>query len=119
MHAPAVAAELRYFAYDAIAVKEEPDLIGLPDEDLLRAATADGRTVVTENVKDFATLHQHVVAAGERHSGLMFTHRRRFPRSAGNHVRVLADALVVFINEHALILDDFESFVWWLERTDV
>lgn len=118
MHAPAVAVRLRDRGHDAVAVKERPDLIGLPDEGLLRAATADRRVVVTENVKDFAVLHQRISGAGQRHSGLVFTHSRRFPRSARNHVRVLADALAVLLTEHGAMLGEVESFIWWLERAD-
>ena len=118
MHSPAVAAHLRDRGHDAAAVKERADLIGLPDEDLLRAATADARAVVTENVKDFAALHRLISAAGQRHSGLVFTHSRRFPRSARNHVRVLAGALAVLLDEHGTMLSEVESFIWWLERPD-
>ena len=116
MHAPSVAVHLRDRGHDAVAVKECPDLIGLADEDLLRAATADGRSIVTENVKDFAALHRSVLAAGQRHSGLVFTHPRRFPRSAGNHASVLAGSLALFLDEHGSMLGDVESFVWWLNR---
>ena len=98
--------------------RSRADLIGLPDEDLLRAATADGRAIVTENVKDFAVLHRQITAGGRRHMGLVFTHPRRFPRAGRNHVRVLADALAVFLSEHGPTLGDAESFVWWLERGD-
>ncbi len=116
MHAPTVADRLRDRGHDAVAVKERADLIGLPDEDLLRAATADGRSIVTENAKDFAALHQRLSAAGQRHSGLVITHPRRFPRSAGNHASVLADSLALFLDEHGAMLDEVESFIWWLER---
>ena len=116
MHAPSVAALLRDRGHDAVAVKERADLIGLPDDDLLRAATADQRAVVTEDVKGFAVLHQRLSAAGQRHSGLIFTHPRRFPRSAGNHASVLADSLALFLDERGPMLDEVESFVSWLER---
>lgn len=115
MHAPRVAARLRDRGHDAVAVKECAELVGMSDEDLLRVAAADERAVVTENVKDFAPLHQLIAAAGQRHSGLIFTHPRRFPRSAPDHVRVLADALGAFLVEHGPMLDDVGSFVWWLE----
>ena len=118
MHAPSVAALLRDLGHEAVAVKERADLIGLPDEDLLRAATADGRAIVTENVKDFAVLHRRFTADGRKHAGLVFTHPRRFHRAAPNHVRVLADALAVFLEEYGSMLSDAESFVWWLERAD-
>ena len=118
MHAPAVAARMRHGGHDALAVKERADLIGLADEDLLRAAKADGRAVVTENIKDFALHHRRISASGLSHSGMVFTHARRFPRSAPNPVPVLANSLSVFLVEHGAMLSKVESFVWWLERSD-
>ncbi len=118
MHAPGAAALLRDRGHDAIAVKERAELIGLPDGELLRVATADGRVVVTENVKDFAVLHRSITAERQRHAGLVFTHPRRFFRGGQNHVRELADALAVFLGEQGSTLSDAESFVWWLERAD-
>ena len=115
MHAPAVAEALRGHEIDAIAVTERDDLRGKSDVDLLLAATAEGRAVATENIKDFAVLHRHISAAGEKHSGLVYTHPRRFLRSAPNHVGVLADALREFVNRNAPGLGGIESFVWWLE----
>lgn len=118
MYAPGVAALLRDWGHDAVAVKERSDLIGMPDEDLLRVATAEGRAVVTEDVYDFAALDRRISAAGQNHSGLVLTLARRFPRSARNHARVLADALAALLSEHGSRLDDANSFVWWLERPD-
>ena len=74
MHAPSVAALLRDRGHDAVAVKERADLIGLPDDDLLRAATADQRAVVTEDVKGFAVLHRRITGRSQQHAGLIFTH---------------------------------------------
>lgn len=118
MHAPAVAAALRARGYDAVGVKERPELIGLVDRELLVAATAEGRAVVTENIKDFAALHKYETAAGEHHGGLVFTHARRFPRAARNHIHVLTEAVGQFVDEQAAALRGVDSFVWWLERSD-
>lgn len=115
MHAPAVATQLRARGHDVVAVKERPEMIGLPDRELLAAATAETRALVTENVKDFAALHKTVTAAGEKHSGLVFTHPRRFPRHARNHVARLTDSLAQLLDQHARTLHNTESFVWWLE----
>lgn len=118
MYAPSVAALLRDWGHDAVAVKERTDLMGLPDQDLVQAAAAEGRAVVTEDVKDFAALDRRISAAGQRHSGLILADNRRFPRSVGNHGRMLADALAALLSEHGAMLDDIESFVWWLQRPD-
>ena len=118
MYAPSVAALLREWGHDVIAAKERADLIRLPDEHLLRTATAEGRAVVTEDVKDFAVLDRRLSVAGRRHSGMVLAEPRRFPRSVRNHARVLADALAALLSEHGSRLDDTDSFVWWLEPTD-
>lgn len=118
MHAPAVAEQLRADGHDAVAVKERTEWIGLPDKDLLDAAAAEGRAVVTENVKDFAALDRAWTATGRQHAGLVFTHPRRFPRAVGNHVRRLADALAVFVDGNGASLRGVGSFVWWLEPAD-
>ena len=117
MHAPAVAVELRRLGYDVVAVKERPELVGLADADLLRAAAADRRAIVTENVKDFAALHKTGTASGQPHAGLLFTHPRRFPRGVGDHVQSLVNALAEFLSEQAAVLGEAESFIWWLDRT--
>ena len=116
MHAPAVAAEPRLLGHGVLAVKERGELAGLPDVELPLAATSDGRAIVTENVKDFAALHKSIIATGQRHSGVVITHSRRFPRWAGDHVPTLIDALGQFFAEQGGALDDVESLVWWLER---
>lgn len=118
MYAPAVAALLRDWGHDAIAVTERADLVGMPDEDLVRIATSDDRAVVTENIRDFAGLNLRFSVRGQPHSGLIFALSRRFPRSAQNYVQVLADALASFLSEHGAMLNGVESFVWWLQRPD-
>jgi hypothetical protein len=115
MHAPDVATRLRVRGFDVVAVKERPDLVGLADEDLLVVAAAEGRAVVTENVKDFATLNLRWAMVGRPHPGLIFTHPGRFPRGGRNHVSRLTEALAWFIRNQASALDEVESFVWWLK----
>jgi hypothetical protein len=114
MHAPAVAEQLRGAGHDVVAVKERPELVGLPDAELLAAATADDRVVVTENVKDVAALARRATSRGERHAGLVFTHPQRFRRGARGHVRALATALGAFLVDDAPSLEGIESFTWWL-----
>ena len=116
MHAPAVAVELRRLGHDVVAVKERPELVGLADSDLLAVAGADRRVIVTENVKDFAALHKTGTVAGRSHWGLLFTHPRRCPRGAGDHVQSLVNALAEFLSEQAAVLGEAESLIWWLDR---
>lgn len=113
MHAPAVAVRLHDLGHDASAVKERSDLMGLPDEELLTATTADRRALVTENVKDFAVIDKRWAAAGKGHRGMVFTHRRRFPRAAPGYVEALALSLASLVDHHPA-LEASGSYVWWL-----
>ena len=47
---------LRAQGYDVLAATDDPSMASLPDDELLTAATAEGRALVTENVKDFDRL---------------------------------------------------------------
>lgn len=87
MYPPTLAHALRDKGHDVIAVAESAELAGGDDATVLDAATADGRCLVTENVRDFAVLVRY-----SRHAGVLFVHARRWPRTrAGLHT--LADAL--------------------------
>jgi len=57
---------------------------GSDDVTVLDAATADGRRLVTENVRDVAVLVRYT-----RHAGVLLVHARRWPRTrAGLHTLV-------------------------------
>ena len=53
---PQIATLLRAAGYDVIAVVDRPDLIGRSDSEVLEIATSEGRSVVTNNIKDFRPL---------------------------------------------------------------
>ena len=116
MHSPAVADLLRAEGVDVDAAADRADLLGTADVDLLAAAAGEGRVLVTENVKDFAAIDQRWAAVDRLHAGLVFTHPERFPRGAGNHAAVLAEALAAFVADQAGALQDVPAFVWWLDR---
>jgi hypothetical protein len=80
MFAPEIAAALVKRGHDVIAVAADPGLVGLPDEQLLEWATAQGRCLVTENVRDFEVLRRASAAQGKAHAGLLYSGPRRFPR---------------------------------------
>jgi len=68
----AIAEQLRRRGVDAVAVqKERPDLEGQPDHELLRAAAAERRVVVTNNVRDYAPLIEDLGLRGEAHGCLL------------------------------------------------
>jgi predicted nuclease of predicted toxin-antitoxin system len=57
--------------HDVRAADEERGLDGWEDERLLDLATADGRIMITFNVKDFARITTEWAAAGRSHAGCL------------------------------------------------
>ena len=62
-----IAQQLRTKGYDVISVVADPALVGLPDDQILAYATAEGRTLVTANIKDFVPLDTRYRAADQSH----------------------------------------------------
>ena len=66
-----IAGALRAQGHDVRAADEERELDGWEDERLLALATAEGRIMVTFNVKDFARLVSEWAAASTPHAGCL------------------------------------------------
>ena len=94
MWSPAVAEELRRRGHDAEAVVARPDLRGASDETLFTVGLAEGRAIVTENVKDFREL---ATTASRAHPPLILTSSKAWPRAdrrmIGRLVKALDDLL--------------------------
>jgi hypothetical protein len=84
MLSPAIAAELRDRGHDVIAVADRPDLRAKSDEEIFAWAGAEGRWLLTENVKDFRPIMFRALPGGPPGCGLLFTSGRAFPRSRKN-----------------------------------
>lgn len=67
--ARAIAVPLRKRGHDVLAADEHRTLDGASDEELLELAAAQGRIVITFDVKDFPPLIASWAAAGRRHAG--------------------------------------------------
>jgi hypothetical protein len=80
MYSPQIAEEFAKRGHDVIAVAADLRRVSAPDEELLRIATADDRTLVTENVRDFEILRTQWLKEGRACAGLLYTNRQRFPR---------------------------------------
>src|SRR4249919_3075016 len=78
-----IAQQLRAKGYDVISVVAGPALVGLPDDQILAYATAEGRALVTANIKDFIPLDTHYRAADQSHAGLILVSTRTFPQNRG------------------------------------
>lgn len=94
VHHSRVAAErLRQKGHDVQAAADLPELAALVDEELLQRAADDGRTLVTENAKDFDLIVRAWVASGKHHAGVIFTSPRRFHRGSASYPEDLIAAL--------------------------
>jgi hypothetical protein len=76
-----IARQLRAKGYDVISVVADPALVGLPDEQVLAFAAAEGRALVTANIKDFVPLDGRYRAAGQAHAGLILVSTKTFPQN--------------------------------------
>jgi hypothetical protein len=83
MFSDAIAEQLRGRGYDVISVVADSALVGLPDEQVLAYAAAEGRALVTANIKDFVPLDGRYRAAGQSHAGLVLVSTRTFPQNRG------------------------------------
>src|SRR5215470_4498052 len=68
---PQIAALLRKAGYDVAAVADRDDLVGRSDRVIFEVASAEGRAVVTNNIKDFRPLAAEWLSQGRVHAGLI------------------------------------------------
>src|SRR5258705_9744602 len=78
-----IARQLRTKGYDVISVVADLALAGLPDDQVLAYATAEGRPLVTANIKYFVPLDARYRAAGQSHAGLILVSTKTFPQNRG------------------------------------
>jgi hypothetical protein len=78
-----IAQQLCAKGYDVVSVVGDAALIGLPDDRVLAYATAEGRALVTANIKDFVPLDGRYRAAGQSHAGLILVSAKTFPQNRG------------------------------------
>jgi hypothetical protein len=95
---PQIAALLRGAGYDVLAVAERDDLVACSDRVVFEAASAEGRAVVTNNIKDFRPLAAECLAMGRTHPGLILLPSARTRTRAA--VRALAAAVEAVLNSH-------------------
>jgi len=98
-HSHLAAQRLRDLGHDVLAASDDARLAGLEDDELLRAATGDGRVVVTENARDFDRIVRTWAARGEHHAGVVFTSPRRFHRGSNAYPDNLVTALTALLDQ--------------------
>lgn len=54
-----------------VLTAQEANLLGVPDDEQLRFAIQENRTLFTFNTRDFVQLHQTYVQAGKHHAGIV------------------------------------------------
>lgn len=109
----AVAALLRGRGLDAEAVQERPDLTGCSDEQLMDAAAAEGRAVVTGNLRHFRPIAGARLASGASHSGLVLIPGWR--SLASDTTGATADAIEQLMRSNP---DGIEGSERWLAPLD-
>jgi hypothetical protein len=84
MFSPTIGVTLRERKHDVIAVAERVELRSMTDDGVFAWAVADGRWLLTENVRDFRPILLRAMQAGGIITGVLFTNSRTFPRSRQN-----------------------------------
>lgn len=95
MFSPVIAVQLRERGHDVLAVAADPRLRALDDAELYQWARANGRRLVTENVKDFKPLLRG--EEGKAGPGILLTSSRTFSRSRRS-VGILVAALASWLD---------------------
>lgn len=83
MLSDSIAQRLRASGHDVTSVVADPALAALPDDRILAYAAAEGRALVTANIKDFIPLDGRYRAAGQSHAGLILVSAKTFPQNRG------------------------------------
>lgn len=97
-----IAQQLRTKGCDVISVVADSALVGLPDDQILAYATAEGRALVTANIKDFIPLDTRYRAADQSHAGLILVSTKTFPQNRG-FPSAVATALATLLSGTAKI----------------
>lgn len=92
MLAPVIAAGLADRGHDVEALVADPAVRRLPDEEVLALASAQGRALVSSNVRDFALLDRQWREQGRSHAGVVLVPSASFPQDRGS-IGAVASAL--------------------------
>lgn len=114
MFAPRIAELLHSRGVDCRAVAAEPELRAMDDPDVLEAALADDRVLVTENVADFELLRRSRVAEERPAPPLIYTSSRAFPRNRRFTNRIVEALERAAVDRRAMS----HGGVYWLDPSD-
>ncbi len=85
-----IAEQLRASGHDVYAIVERPNLVQLPDEQVLALGSDEQRIVVTLNIADFTMLDALWTSQGREHAGLLLLSTVTFPQDRSFVGAVLA-----------------------------
>lgn len=91
-----IADQLRKRGHDVLAVVADTGLVGLADDQILAQAAAQGRALVTANIKDFMPLDAAYKMAGRQHAGLIVISTKTFPQNC-SFTAAVGDALAALL----------------------
>lgn len=102
MFSDSIAAQLRAKHHDVLAVVADPALAGIPDDQILAHAAANGRALVTANIRDFMPLNSQYSTSGTSHAGLILVSAKTFPQDR-SYVGAVTSALIKLLDSPAKI----------------
>jgi len=108
-----IARQLRQRGHDVIAATERRDLADLLDPELLAAAQAEERAVVSNDVRGFVRLDRVYRQQGRSHYGVILTSDRHFDRNTERSIGQLVLALDAFLRTQPPE-SSATSLVYWL-----
>lgn len=100
MYSPEIARQLQAKGYDVQSIQSDrQELKALDDEMIVEQMSAESRGIVTNNIKDFMSIHMAWVAAGKEHYGLVFSSDKSMPRSRRT-IGIWVTSLETFLGAH-------------------
>jgi len=109
-----IAELLRRAGHDAVSVHERQNLPSKPDPTIFATAQAEGRAVVTNNIRDYTVIVTAAARSGVAHHGLVLTSDRSLPRSrhaVGLYAEILDELMSANPEDDALL-----DRIVWLNR---
>ncbi|MCL6643270.1 MAG: DUF5615 family PIN-like protein [Candidatus Bipolaricaulota bacterium] len=100
---------LRQYGYDVMTA-QEAGMLGKADVEHLEYASAQGRAILTFNIKDFAKLHRSWHKEGKHHAGIIVSpelEMRRFGELLRLCLKLLDQAIPEDIADRLCYLQEF------------
>jgi nucleoside-diphosphate-sugar epimerase len=111
MYPRAIAEQLRTRGHDVVAVTAQPELRGLPDDEVFATAQQERRAVVTENIGDFSAIADAADQRGHAHHGLILIDPAKYARGNPRTIGRLVTELDRLLNDRRG--DEPSSLRWW------